>query len=325
MIANHRDGFHLDVCLVVYKPRWSELCAAIESLNSVHREFRCLRVLVSGNPQSLADVSSILKGYEGEVVVHHRFDNLGFAAGQNYLLSECFLQGARWACTFNPDLVVRSGALEELVTMATAAEGGPLQLFGPWIKSRRSDGGDGFVVDSLGIAWSASARHYDLGAGISWDSIPDIREPLKGLTGACLLVSAECYSAVTELDGEFFDETFIAYREDADLGLRCALQGIPSISLRSDGFIHKRGISYGQRSSAIVNLLSVQNRFLMLFKFGLSRPGVLPIAIFRDALVVLGCLSVERGSLPGLLSAFRLRRFARYKSPHRVLRLRSLS
>jgi GT2 family glycosyltransferase len=108
------------------------------------------------------------------------------------------------------------------------------------------------------------------------------------------------------IDGDFFDPDFFAYREDADVAWRAQLLGWRCIYNPSAVGWHVRSAPPGNRRSisAVINMHSVKNRFLMRIKnatAGLYRECLLPMSA-RDLAVIAGCLLMEPRSLPAFWS-----------------------
>lgn len=295
----------LDILIVLFRVRWEEFAVVLDRLGRCSTEFRTLRVLLSGTADDGRRLRGLLdsSGLGGRAEVSHRFDNLGFAGGHNRLLGEAFRDGARWCLVLNPDVLVEEGAISALLRSAIGA--GEIALFGPSLSAEREREK---VVDSLGIAWTAEGRHVDRGQGEAWAISPGRVTRQAGLTGACLLVGAATFQRLASRSGHFFDGYFLAYREDAELGIRARSLGVPSMLVEMDGFSHQRAVAGSKRGHGLADLLGVRNRFLLRWKLGGLRPGVPGLPTFRDVVVATATLSIERGSLPGLTEAFRIRR-----------------
>jgi GT2 family glycosyltransferase len=232
-------------------------------------------------------------------------ENLGFAGGQNANAAALFAAGADAVLVLNPDVRLAPTAVAELVAYAAgrAVLAGPL-LLGATRPGLDPDG----TIDSAGIRWTATARHLDDRQGEPVAAAPAAPQQVPGLTGACLLVPRAAYERIVAATGELFDEDFFAYREDAELGLRAAVLGVPSFLVPAAVGWHARGSAGTARTtSAFANSLGVQNRFLIAFKYGRRRPGRPAARVARDVLVVAAVLLRERTSLPGLRNAWRLR------------------
>ena len=227
--------------------------------------------------------------------------NVGFAGGHNRLISAC--RGAYYLC-LNPDAVLTPdyvGALVqamELTPSAGSATGRLLRLDNP------------DILDSTGIVMTRDQRHLDRGA----DEVAEGRfetgpEEVFGPSGAAALYRRAMLEDVA-VAGEYFDEHFFAYREDADLAWRARLQGWSSIYVPAARAFHRRRVTPERRQDLPpeVNRYSVRNRFLLRMK---NQSGREALRFFwptfrRDALVVGYVLLREHRSIPGLLDAVRL-------------------
>lgn len=112
--------------------------------------------------------------------------------------------------------------------------------------------------------------------------------------------------------GEFFDDDFFAYREDADVAWRAQLLGWRCIYTPSAIAYHVRSVTPENRRSlpAIINMHSVKNRWLLRIKNmtgDLYRRHWLAIT-GRDAIVIGGCLLFETSSLRAFLLTFQYRK-----------------
>lgn len=296
-----------DISVVLFRPRWDEVADMFASLATIASEVRTIRVLLSG-PQAERDKLETVLGANGlhtRTDVVHRFDNLGFASGHNLLLQRSFRDGAASCLVLNPDVEIRPGALTELLRGAAASPGA---LLGPTLASRENNR---LTVDSLGIEWTSTGRHRDKAQGSPWTITPGRLERVSGITGACLLVQRQAYDAIINVCGYFFDDFFLAYREDAELGLRASLVGVPSLVLHIDGFRHDRHVQGFQRGKVLPDLLGVRNRLLIRWALGCHRPGRAGLATLRDLLVAVSVFAYERRSRPGLAEGLRIRRATR--------------
>lgn len=300
----------VDISIVLYRPRWDELKESIIGLTRCSEEFQRVHFLLSGNDTELAHLQELLVDFGGELqyTVEHRFDNLGFAGGHNFLMSKIFSAGADSVMLFNPDLGIKPGAVADFMSSVARhkASSRGLHLYGPTLKS--GSDADGQYVDSAGIYWTMSGRHLDLDQGAVWKRYETYRV-VDGLTGACLLVPRETFYCIVSEIGDFFDPAFVAFREDAELGVTARRLGVSSICVMQEGFIHDRGNPGTGRKNPLVNMLGVQNRFLIRWRLGRSRPGSQILGTARDLVVIVATLTVERSSLPGIRLAFAIRRW----------------
>jgi GT2 family glycosyltransferase len=260
----------------------------------------------------------VAAGLNARCLVTSSRANVGYASGHNAAMANAFGSGEDAVLVANADLCLEPSAVAAMSELADR-HGGNI-LVGPVLTLADTDGRDEGLLDTTGIVWSRSGRHFDHQQGEPVGNAPSVASVVAGISGACLLVPRPAYERVVAASGEFFDELFLAYREDAELGYRAGLLGVTSWVEPAARGLHARGSRGTTRSvSAAVNSLGVQNRFLIAFKYGLRRPGGRIGPWLRDIVVVAGVLARERESLPGLRRAFALRREARTKG-RRVLR-----
>ena len=80
------------------------------------------------------------------------------------------------------------------------------------------------MIDSTGIYFTPNMRHLDRGAEEQDRGQFDREQYVFGATGAAAMFRREFIEAVS-VEGQFFDEEFFAFREDADLAWRAQLMG----------------------------------------------------------------------------------------------------
>ena len=236
--------------------------------------------------------------------------NTGFAAAANRGLTKA---RTPWVLLLNPDCAPRSDMAGRLFRrLSMVPEPSRVAVLTP--KLVRAAGPDleaTPVLDAAGMMVTCSGRHFDRGAGAPADSGCDRSAWVFGGTGAAALYRRKALDDVAYPDGQFFAETFFAYREDAELAWRLQLRGWRCLYVPDAVGSHERGFrpEEGRRGHRDINRYSVRNRFLL--RAHCADLGwhlrCLPWWFVRDLLVVGACLTVERGSLPGLLDAWRLR------------------
>lgn len=302
------------VTLVVFR---SDLARVLDTIGSTLRQTRppdLLHVLVSGaDPEddlarAIADLCATApSGTVCRVTV--RPDNLGFAGGHNYLADQAFASGAHWVTLLNPDLELDPSAFARYWD-SVERYADVFAVHGPQLVSGR---GDAEVVDSAGIVWTRDGRHFDLSQGEPSSTLPDSVVAAEGVSGALLTLSRATHARLVADGGEFLDDLFLAYREDAELGRRVQVMGGQCLIHPSRDFRHERGARNAERTSRLQRALGVQNRFLLRWRLGTHRPGATVPALGRDLLVVGAVLVWETSSRSGLRRAWAVRRFERYK------------
>jgi GT2 family glycosyltransferase len=159
------------------------------------------------------------------------------------------------------------------------------------------------VVDTVGIRMTRSGRHFDVGAGEPDTGRWDRPAEIFGVSGCVALYRVAALSDVKVSTG-FFDEDFFVYREDVDLAWRLRGRGWAARCVPAALAWHRRRNLPERRKamSAVANLHSVKNRFLLRINNAGSDHlrATFPLTFARDAVVVGGCLTVERTSLEAL-------------------------
>ena len=303
----HPGAGRVDATLVVWRSDPAGLAGLLLSLAAQTLPVTTLRVLVNEDPsgqcaqQVRTTAARVAPGLA--VVVTAEGANTGYAGGQNRLLADAFAAGAGGVLILTPDVVCDPGALAALhdAHLPAASLRGPLLL-----AADPATGAPEGRIDSAGIVWTRSARHLDARQGEAATAVPAGPYRVAGVTGACLYVTAAGYEAVVAATGEFLDEAFLAYREDAELGLRAGRVGVASYVVPAARGLHVRQVRGTRRRgvSEHVNRLGVRNRLLIRFKHGRARPGGWIAAPARDLVVVAGAALVERSSWPGVADAW---------------------
>jgi GT2 family glycosyltransferase len=302
----------VQVTLVLWHSDPQLVAATCAALARQTTRLSTLRVLVNESDRHEAEAwAGRLRaiGPAGRVLVQASAGNAGFAGGHNRLLAQAFASGADHALIVNPDLALEEKAVERLLDFAVSLPGP--SICGPVLELARLDDGrlSGLgTLDTVGIRWTRTGRHLDAGQGQPLSTAPHQPHAVAGVSGACMLVTAGAHERFVRESGEFFDEDFIAYREDAELGLRAAMLGVALWVVPQARGLHvrtQRGTRRG--GSAFVDRLGVRNRFLIAFKYGTRRPGGWCGAPLRDVTVLIAVMLRERSSWVGVREAFGLR------------------
>lgn len=280
------------------------LKACLESLEK--QTYRPLEIIVVDN-NSGDGTRELLADLDSNVKVIYNQSNTGFAAAQNQAMRAA---SGRWLLSLNPDVVLTPIFIAEMVAAgeldaSIGSVSGKLLRWHPGGPSEFSH-----VIDSTGIYFTTSLRHLDRGAEQDDTGQFAKLEYVFGATGAAALYRREMVEDVS-VQGEFFDEQFFAYREDADLAWRAQLMGWKCLYTPQAVAWHVRRVTPERREQlpTHINWHSVKNRFLMRAKnisWGLYLRFFLPIT-FRDAQVIGYCLLVDRRLLSALTTVWKSR------------------
>lgn len=182
------------------------------------------RILLIDNASS--DNSAAMAEAFGEVVVHRLNTNLGFAAGNNYALSECKTE---FAALLNPDAFPEPDWLERL--LAAAKIHPDAAAFG----SRLLRHGNPEFLDGIGDNYHMS--------GLVWRDRHGVRQQAGDLApqeifSPCAAAALYRRQALADVGG--FDEDYFCYVEDVDLGFRLRLAGYKAMYV-PDAVVHHVG------------------------------------------------------------------------------------
>jgi GT2 family glycosyltransferase len=282
------------VTIVTYNSR-RYIAACLEAvLQQTGAKFE---VVVVDNASS-DNTRQLLAQFGGRIRVIHNDRNLGFAAAQNQAIAA---SKSDWVLALNPDVLLTPGFLERLmeageIDAKVGTVCGKLLSIGPDFKPY-----DRPRLDSTGIYFTPTIRHFDRGWGVPDEGQFESMEYVFGASAAAALYRRAMIDDISDSAG-FFDPDFFAYREDADVAWRAQLLGWRALYAPSASAYHVRSVIPGHRLAvpAVLNMHSVKNRFLMRIKNmtgGLYRRCWLQ-ATARDAAVVAACLICEQSSLP---------------------------
>jgi GT2 family glycosyltransferase len=224
-------------------------------------------------------------------------ENVGFSAAMNAGIEA---SGGRYVlalnpdCRLAPDFAARLAARLDERTDVGSASGRIYRAEGPELRPTTR-------LDSTGIVFHASGRHFDRGSEREAAGRYLREEEIAGTTGAAGFYRREALEAARISTG-YFDADFFLYREDADLARRLARLGWKCLYVPDAVAWHRRTNLPSRRRemSELANYHSVKNRFLLRINnqtAGEFLATLLP-TLARDVVVLGACLTVERSSLP---------------------------
>lgn len=289
-----------------------DIAACLESLRE--QTFRDFRIHVLDNASS-DDTLKTIEPFDVEYLARSPV-NTGFCKAHNELARRF---PSEYVLFLNPDTVLRPAFIEELVRAldarpdAASASGKLLRM-------------DGKTLDSTGIVMLREQRHLDRGAGQPDLGQFDKGEDIFGPSGAAAFYRRKALDDAV-IGGQYFDEDFFAFREDADLAWRCRLAGWKSIYVPTAVAQHRRRVTPERRGSLSkeINYHSVKNRFLLRINnmtWSLYRRDFWRIST-RDAAVIGYVLLREWSSIPALF--YLVRNLPRLLRKRRVIQAKRRS
>ena len=166
-------------------------------------------------------------------------DNVGFSAGNNLGLAARLGEGADYYLILNNDAYVAPGSLAGMVEAAETFEAG---MVAPAVYSAN----DTDAVDRFGLTLTRT--------GAAYDRKFEADGPLLCPSGCAALYRRDVVLALMEDAEGFFDEGFVAYAEDLDVGLRARARGFGVAFAPSAVILHEGGGSFGKGSDVSYSL-----------------------------------------------------------------------
>ncbi len=283
----------VSVTIVTYNSgRFIKRC--LESV--LDQKYPLKEIIVIDNNSSDGTID-ILEPFEDRCRIVYNEENIGFSAAQNQAIG---MSDAEWVLTLNPDVLLLQGFLEVLVS-AGSMDPKVGTVCGKLMTMKATfDFPEEPLVDSTGIYFTPNLRHLDRGSLRLDDGSFRNYEYVFGATAAAALYRREMIEDIA-IGGEFFDNDFFAYREDADVAWRAQLMDWKCLYAPYAKGYHVRKALPGNRRELTpeINMHSVKNRFLLRMKNitgDLYRRNFFSITA-RDAVVISCCLLWEHTSL----------------------------
>ena len=249
----------------------------------------------------------VARGFAPAVRLLSLPDNAGFAAAMNAGIANT---SGRYVLALNPDCRLAPDFAATLARRldarpdAGSASGRILRAEGPDLAPTPR-------LDSTGIVFTPSGRHFDRGSEETAEGRYLVEQEVAGVTAAAGFYRREALESAKISTG-YFDADFFLYREDADLAWRLSRLEWKCLYVPAAVAWHRRCNLPDRRRgmSAAANFHSVKNRFLLRIN-NQSREDFfrsLVPTLARDLVVLAACLTVERSSLPAFSWVWRNRR-----------------
>jgi GT2 family glycosyltransferase len=250
--------------------------------------------LVVVDNASIDNSLEIIKNQFPAAPILRNLSNTGFCHAHNQAI---LASTGKYYMALNPDIEIEPGYLSALVRELekrpqVGAAAGKL-LLKP--KSQNPP-----KLDSTGLFINRSRRQYLRGHGEIDHGQYDQPGDVFGVDGAAPLYRREMLEDI-KIDGQYFDESFFAHKEDVDLAWRARLLGWGCWYTPEAVAFHERNFKPGQRDSVSneVRVHAVKNRYYLLLKnelpSGWLRDG-LPI-MWYDLKIIIYLFLFERSSL----------------------------
>jgi GT2 family glycosyltransferase len=229
----------------------------VDCLNAVLIQRFPIHSIIIIDNASTDNTRELLRPYLEKITFISNTWNNGFAGGHNQAMK---VSEAEYYLVLNPDVTMHPDYVY-LIMQQLLQNPSVGSATGKLISKQTPD-----LIDSTGLRITKSRRAFDRGARESskaWNVSGDV----FGVCGAAALYSKKMVDDIS-INGDFFDEDFIAYKEDIDVAWRGRLRGWKSLYCADAVAYHDRGWKKGSRSqtSLFVRRLSYINRYKMIIK-----------------------------------------------------------
>jgi len=300
---------------------WNSAAHLRECLASVERQdYPEIEIVIVDNASG-DDTREILREAGARCRVIYKQENTGFAAGQNEAMRAA---RGQWILCLNPDVILRPDFVSKLLS-ATRKHPQAGAVCGKLLRWDAAGSGQTDIIDSTGIYFTRNMRHLDRGAEEPDRGQYDREQYVFGGSGAAVMFSRGFIEAVS-VEGQFFDEDFFAYREDADLCWRAQVMGQKYLYTPEAVAWHVRRVTPERREQlpVLINWHSVKNRWLMRAKNSsawLRWRLVMPVA-WRDLMILGYALVRDRRMMSACLYRWRSDVRARLRREREIIQSR---
>jgi len=280
----------VSVCIVTYNSA-GDIASCLEAVKKQSQAISAIVVVDNASSDRSVEMVKAQMTTELPIILIENKINNGFAGGQNQAIAAT---NTDYVLVLNPDVELHTDYVRELICVmeshhdAGSATGLLVSKDNP------------AIIDSTGLHMGLNRHATDRGAGQPAEKWLQGGK-VFGPSGAAALYSRKMIQSV-KLEGEFFDETFFAYKEDVDVAWRAQLLGWSSYYVPSAKAVHARGWKKSGRQSIslFVRQNSYVNQIFMIVKneqLGWHWFKLLPVLALREIMKLIYILMKERDLL----------------------------
>lgn len=289
----------LTVSIVTYNAG-EDIRRCLQSLKA--QTFKNFDVIIVDNASKDQTVATVKEVYL-ESDIYQLKENVGFGAGHNIAISH---SQNDWILILNQDVVLRSDALQKLISHA---EKDDLASVGPCLYRAK----DEKEIDTTGLEKTWYYNVSDRGAG---KKVKASSGYVWGNSGSCVLLRKKAlddiaYQRKDRNYPEYFDENFFMYKEDVDLAARLQRKGWKAwYESEAIGYHNRTGggaqsiaqtRAHRKNIPQHVPINSYRNHLFFLLK-NMPLISLLPVAVY-ELLKLVYLLIFERRILEGVWKA----------------------
>lgn len=284
---------------------WDSADTLGECLRSLRgQRYQDVELIVVDNA-SVDESLAVAADYFPSATVLKNETNTGFCRGQNSGISRSL---GEFVMPLNPDVQMEPDFIANLVQAMRQDKSIGIATGKLCLPDSHDESG-ARMLDSTGMFADRARRQYLRGHGEPDVGQFDIGGFVFGACGAAPLYRRAMLED-TRVNGEYFDTSFFAHKEDYDLAWRAQLQGWKAWYEPTAVAYHDRSFRPGRREvmSEQIKMHAVKNRYLVMLKNELLRNFMRDarMIVAYDVKIAAFVAIFERGSLPGFVHFLRL-------------------
>ncbi|WP_077307307.1 glycosyltransferase family 2 protein [Terribacillus halophilus] len=234
-------------------------------------------IIIVDNAPSLESqkiIHRLIRTYtEGTILYFPQEHNLGYSGGANYGINAAQHENV---CILNADIYLTSSYSYRILSELNKSEN-RVGATGKILKYDFENDCQTRLIDTTGIHLEKNFKAFDRGQGEIDQGQYDEEKEIFGICGAIAIYKKEILK-IAAYENEYFDEDFLAYKEDVDLSWRLTNLDYSFIYVPEAIGFHGRGmekisghgiynmIKRRKRQSAFLRELSLSNQRLMIMK-----------------------------------------------------------
>jgi GT2 family glycosyltransferase len=232
--------------------------------------YKDFQLLVWDNHSTDGTVSAIqeaTKNFPVPVTITESEENLGFAKGHNRLYAK---NTSPYILLLNQDMYLTPTCIEELVAgmenHPEAAAVTPRLMRWDFARIAEKDLASSLShdIDAIGLRVLRNRRVVEQFTKEPWVLAKAVLPPHEisvfGVSGAFPLYRRSALEAVAYADGTFFDESYVAYKEDVDLAYRLQSAGFSAFVLLDCIAYHDRAGAGARQLTDLAALINKQDQ-----------------------------------------------------------------
>jgi GT2 family glycosyltransferase len=292
-------------CVSIVIVTWNSagtLAACLESIQE--QTYPSIEVVVVDNASSDQSVELVRENFPGAKVIRNDA-NLGFCQGQNIGIHAT---SGEYVMPLNPDITMTPTYIAEMVRAINRDPSIGIVAGKLYLPELHPPSG-ARLLDGTGLFVNRARRQYLRGHGEPDHGQYNQAGFIFGACGAAPLYRRKMLDEI-QVEGEYFDQTFFAHKEDFDLSWRAQLSGWKAWYQPAAVAFHPRSFRPSRRATmaAEIKVHAVKNRYLAIIKNDLLPNLLRDLAplLWYDLKIIGFILFFERSSLKGILLFFSL-------------------